>query len=173
MLNMAALASFKPPHIDTQTEQIFRSVHGALNDVDRSLYPPVETLRERHGDLIAAYEAAGKRFDEEAHACGLGDWLRFTIVNRRFGVTFDDEPIEVVRCLYTEMERLGYSDVNPLVSVRMIWANRLAEDGEIEEAQTVARQLLADVEEFHRRFPNVLGVSFNSDLDSFRHRHGV
>jgi hypothetical protein len=150
-MSMAPLAAFKPPPTNAQAEHLFRSVYGALNDIDRSLYPPVEALHERHADLIAAYEAIGKRFDEDARTCGLTDWLRFTIVNRKFGVIFNDEAIDSVRRLYEEMEQLGYPDVSPLISVRMIWANRLAEDGELKEAQTVARQLIADVEEFRRR----------------------
>jgi hypothetical protein len=152
---------------------VFETVHEALNDIDRSMYPPVETLPERHASLIAAYEDVAKRFEDEARALGLEDWLRFTIVNRTFGLMHSAPSLDAVRSLYGQMERLGYPSVDPLVSVRMIWAGRLADDGESQEAQTVARQLLADVEEFQKRYPNMLGADTNAALNRFRQRHGI
>jgi hypothetical protein len=167
--SMRPLASYKPPPENEKTIRVFEAVYKALNDIDRSVKSP----HERRGELIGKYRDVGKRFHDDARECGLSDWLRFTIINREFGITFDDEPIDAVRRLYEEMERLGYPNISPLISVRMIWANRLAAENMIEEAQRVAHLLLADIEEFRRQFPGVLVASFDAALDYFRQRHGV
>jgi hypothetical protein len=130
---MKPLAALKPPPLNTQTKRLFRAVYGALNDIDRAMYPPVQTLRERHGKLVAAYQAIGDRFALEAAAIGLSDWLRFEIVNRTFVLGYDEAHLDEARRLYEEMERLGYPAISPLVCLRMIWANRLAEANELEK----------------------------------------
>jgi hypothetical protein len=166
------LAAFNPPPETEQTIRIFEAVNKALNDIDRSMYGPIATLRERRGELIAQYEAVGKRFEKEAAMAGLAGWLRYAVLQRTFVLSFDAESLDNVRRLFDEMERLGHPDVNPLISVRAIWANRLAQDGELEEAQMIGRRLLADVEEFRERYPNVF-VDTDDDLGQFRQRHGI
>lgn len=159
--------------MNAENERMFRAVYGALNDIDRAMYKPLETLRERYHTLTAAYDAVGERFATEAASLGLADWLRFAVLQRKFGLMRDDLELEDVRRLYQELERLGYPDVNPLISHRMIWANRLGGENEIDEARAVARQLFADVEEYRKRHPNMLVESFDDELDRFRQRLGL
>jgi hypothetical protein len=169
------LAAYKPPPVNEQTERLFTLVNGALNDIDRRLYPPVETFSERVDELVASYEAVGKQFDDDAEACGISDWLRFAIVDRIFvAIVHEVESLARPRELFAEMEQLGYPDIHPLISLRIIWANRLAEVGETNEARAVAQQLVADIDAFTKQYLGVLGgQEFDDDMARFRDKHGV
>jgi hypothetical protein len=172
---MEPLAAYKPPPVNEQTERLFTQVYGALNDIDRRLYPPVETFHERIDEMVAAYEAVGKQFADNAEACGIPEWLRFAIVHRIFvAIIYEVDSLARPRELFAEMERLGYPDIHPLISLRIIWANRLAEVGETNEARAVARQLVADIDAFTKQYPGVLtGLEFEDDIARFRDKHGV
>ena len=170
---MQPLATFKPLVLNPERERLVKAVYSALNDIDRAKFRPIETLHERYPELTKAYDDVYARFNTEAASVGLAEWLRFVILDRKFGLMFSDLPIDDARSLYQQMESIGYPEINSLISHRMIWANRLAEEGEFEEAHTVAKHLFNDVDAFRKLYPNVLVKDIDDDLARFRQRIGM
>jgi hypothetical protein len=170
---MNEVAALKPPPENEQTIRVFKAVNHALNDVDRRLYPPVETIRERHDQIIEAYRTVELRHRAAAEACGLSNWLRYSVASRSFSTLIEVARLQECRALFEEMERLGHPHVNSLICIRMIWCNLLIESNLLEEARIVGQQLVADLNALHGINSSVFGAELERDLADFRRRLSI
>jgi hypothetical protein len=170
---MKPLAALNLPPENKHTIEVFKAVNSALNDIDRAMYPPVDTLHERHDAIIAAYKDVGERFAAQAEAAGVSNWLQAIILNRTFALVYDDDDLDRSRAIFKEMERLGYPGVIMLVCTRIIWADVLAERGAADEARSVARLLLDDLPALRARYPQFLPTDLDENIERFRKRIGI
>lgn len=162
-----------PPVENEETIPFFVAVNKALNDVDRNLIPPVETLHQRTGELVAAYNRIHDAFTEQARSHDLLNWLSFSIAIRSFSITLDHAPLHELRKLYVLIEQCGYPSIDPLISTRMIWSNYLLARDERHEAQGVVRRLQNDLDLFRNRHPDVLESDFEEEFRRFLKHHGL